>query len=630
MYRYLLQRSVNSTSNFQNYLYLDHPDTHAVDNNIQPGNLFAYRVAAMDSAGNLSSFSNFEAAGIPEIDWNTNIFTTGKDSFLTNSSFLNDPDNQISELQLSVSQENHVVISIQSNGIQISPSPINYLGQASFVLNVEDTDGYFDRKLIQISFYDPSLVFVFNIPDMIFDEDNSFQLLLDSTINSNPFQFEDIVWEFATGENLEYQYENSSHILTLQSSEENWYGEENIVIIANLPDQTTKTDSSLVVINPVNDPPQNLLQSLFVSPLSNNRFDLKLYALDVDNSPGDLDWTFSGYSDFSIQWYNFADKIIEIEVLDTSVQSETGIFEVSDPENASDTKQVTIYYSSQNTPPHLVNFPDTLELGEDSLLTFNLVNFFVDSTNNINEMDWEFETDANIEYSFNLTNYNLSVIPFKDWFGNSSIRIKISDPSGLSDQKIIPVRVFPRNDIENFQIRQYRVDAVRFIINTEIPSNVHLAYWHHITEKNYIEIDEFGVSHVIKLENLVSDTTYHFNLILTDTLGKKISISDSSFVVSLSFSISNDVIVYPNPVVYQNGDTRLIFDNLPAEPKKISIYNIIGQRVYEAKIQNFADSPFYVETFDDQTLNLASGLYVFMIEAVKSTNNKTGKFVIIK
>jgi hypothetical protein len=245
-------------------------------------------------------------------------------------------------------------------------------------------------------------------------------------------------------------------------------------------------------------------------------------------------------------------------------------------------------------------------------------------------MDWEFETDANIEYSFNLTNYNLSVIPFKDWFGNSSIRIKISDPSGLSDQKIIPVRVFPRNDIENFQIRQYRVDAVRFIINTEIPSNVHLAYWHHITEKNYIEIDEFGVSHVIKLENLVSDTTYHFNLILTDTLGKKISISDSSFVVSLSFSISNDVIVYPNPVVYQNGDTRLIFDNLPAEPKKISIYNIIGQRVYEAKIQNFADSPFYVETFDDQTLNLASGLYVFMIEAVKSTNNKTGKFVIIK
>lgn len=37
---YQLQRAVNSTSNFQNYQTIYHPDTHYSDTNISPGNLY--------------------------------------------------------------------------------------------------------------------------------------------------------------------------------------------------------------------------------------------------------------------------------------------------------------------------------------------------------------------------------------------------------------------------------------------------------------------------------------------------------------------------------------------------------------------------------------------------------------
>lgn len=343
MYQYLLQRSVNSFSDFQNYIYLLHPDTNAVDNNVQPGNLYAYRVAAMDSAGNLSNFSGFGAVGIPEILWTKNIFASGRDTFLVDSSFLMDPDNQVNLLQISVSQEIHVNIIIQDYGIRISPSPINYVGPASFILQAKDPEGFFDREEIQISFSDQTQI-----------------------------------------------------------------------------------------------------------------FDLEL------------------------------------------------------------------------------------------------------------------------------------------------------------------------------QISQIRSDAVRFIIASGTPTVIQLSYWYDISETISIEDSVFEVFHSIVLENLIADTTYHFDLIITDLLGNQIAILDSSFYVEPSFPSGNKVVVYPNPLVYQSSNNRIIFDNLPAEARKVLIFNILGQKVFEQKIQNLVDNSYYLYAFDGKPLDLASGVYIYIIEASRAVAGKTGKFSIIR
>ena len=353
MFRYVLQRSVNSTSNYQNYLNLAYPDTHAVDKDIQPGNLYAYQVAAMDSAGNLSGFSDPDFVGIPIINWTASYIVTGHDSFFTYTSFLSDPDDQVNNLQISISQENNVIVSLQNNGIQISPLDSNYIGPASFILRAEDSDGLYDLKLAQFNYYDTNL---------------------------------------------------------------------------------------------------------------------------------------------------------------------------------------------QNTPPHLVNLPDTILIGNDSSLTLNLVEFFIDSTNNINEVNWEFDPGPNISYLFNSSTYQLLIIPEANWSGISSLKIRVSDPSQLFDEKNI----------------------------------------------------------VINVEGAVTPRT------------------------------TNEILVYPNPVVYQKGESKVFFENLPGETKKIKIYNLLGQKVFEEKIQNSLDSPFSLNAFNGQPLNLASGVYIYFIETAKEVNNKTGKFFVIK
>lgn len=446
MYLYQLQRSVNSTSNFQFYMELFHPDTHAVDYDVEPGKLYAYRVAAMDSVGNLSNFSNPESVGIPRIQWNISHLVTGQDTFLTKSSFLSDPDDPASSLQLTVSEENHVAVTIQSTGIQLSPSPSDYTGTASFVLRAVDPEGFQDRRLIEFNFYDPG----------------------------------------------------------------------------------------------VNQPPEILLESLHVGAHSNNRFDLKLYAFDIDNSVEELNWEFWGYTKFSIIWYDLSDKIIEIEVLDSTVISETGYFRVYDPQYASDTAAVTIFYSAENTPPHLVNLPATLYIAEDSLATLSMIDIFVDSSNSISEATWEFEAGPNINYAFDQTIYRLSIVPSANWVGESFLIIKVSDPMGLSDQATITIIV-----------------------------------------------TESGNGH----------------------------------------SAGGKIHIYPNPVVYENGDNKVVFENLPSESKRISVFNILGQKVFEATIES---NPFQLNAFDGHPLNLGSGIYIYFIETADSRNNRTGKFVILR
>ncbi len=195
----------------------------------------------------------------------------------------------------------------------------------------------------------------------------------------------------------------------------------------------------------------------------------------------------------------------------------------------------------QNTPPHLVNFPDTVDIAKDNSVTFNLVNFFIDSTHNISEVSWEFEPGANINYSFDSTTFRLSITPDTNWVGISTMRIKVSDPLGLSDEK---------------------------------------------------------------------------NLIIN--VGGEIGPRSA-----------DEIIVYPNPCVYQNGQTEVVFDNLPEETQKVTLFNILGQKVFGRSFQEL-NNPYHLNVFDGQPLNLASGFYIYLFQGASNRKLQTGMFVIVR
>lgn len=153
MYQYRLYRAENGFTNFSLINTVIHPRIKTTDRqNIAPGNLYAYTLIAVDSAGNPSPFSDTVSVGIPRINWNRSTFVTGQITSLTFTEFLFDPDDSLSNLQLNSQNEIHVQISLNGNQIDIEPVPLNYTGPASFHLTARDPDSLFDQKTIQIQF----------------------------------------------------------------------------------------------------------------------------------------------------------------------------------------------------------------------------------------------------------------------------------------------------------------------------------------------------------------------------------------------------------------------------------------------------------------------------------------------
>ena len=153
MYQYRLYRSENGFTNFSLINTVIHPDVKTIDrHNILPGNLYAYTLIAMDSAGNTSPFSDTVSVGIPLINWTSSSFATGQVSSLMIAEFLSDPDDSLSVLQLDFQNMNHLQVTLNGNQIDIQPVPFNYTGPASFQLTARDPDSLFDQKSIQFQF----------------------------------------------------------------------------------------------------------------------------------------------------------------------------------------------------------------------------------------------------------------------------------------------------------------------------------------------------------------------------------------------------------------------------------------------------------------------------------------------
>ena len=149
MYQYWLYRSVNNFNDFQIHEIVYHPDsTHTDADSIQPGNLYAYTLVAVDSAGNRSQFSDSVAVGLPKIELQLNDILNNETTYIPLNSFLYDPDHATSELNLTVSNQNNVYIQISNGNLLVTPDPYNYAGIAGFDLEVSDPMGFWDTSNI--------------------------------------------------------------------------------------------------------------------------------------------------------------------------------------------------------------------------------------------------------------------------------------------------------------------------------------------------------------------------------------------------------------------------------------------------------------------------------------------------
>ncbi len=443
MLKYLLQRSVNSGAFIDNQ-FINHPLAHAVDHDIQPGNLYSYRLAAIDSAGNQSGFSAVVSAGIPEVILTSlSIFsnvTTTQDL----NALVQDPDDNVSALNVQISSANNITVSRQGNSLSLTPSPLSYVGSASFQLTVTDGMGFFDTKLVTV----------------------------------------------------------------------------------NIQNQQT---------------------------------------------------------------------------------------------------------GGTNTPPHIVGLSQ-IASAEDSVFTISLNSFVQDSTDNPQDLTWTIQPNGFIQVEYDRTANTAQFIPDKDWFGDTSIDFKVTDPAGAFDEKVVPVTLAPRIDLLSFSVAGLPEGGARAAWATDMPTITILQYWTDPAAKKSVTSSSTPQkNHEVTLTDVQENVVYHFRLTSQDTSRRFAVLADSTFEFSGNGPAARkQIIVYPNPVKVASGNDRVYFDNLPGDVSNLILYNIFGEQIYSTPMVSQSGGRFSLALVNNSKLKLGSGYYIYLIKNQKDKVIKRGKIVLIR
>jgi hypothetical protein len=518
----------------------------------------------------------------------------------------------------------------------ISGTPaVSDTGIHSVSVNVQDQAGAGDTQNYQLTVLFSNLPpVVSNIPNQTVPEGDQFTAIsLDDYVTDPESPDEDIIWSFSGNNELTVQI-NQSRIASVLIPHPDWFGSENIIFVALDPGGLTDRDTVSFVVTPVNDPPVLQLSQIIINQPQNNIVDLKQYVTDIDDSVTSMSWQFLNYLHFQLTWEDQLNQLLRIDRLDDT-DSETGTFIVTDPGGLSDNAQVTIIYqgTSSNTPPSLAQLPGQFNTEEDVLYAFSLEQYVEDSTNNFHELTCEFYPGNNLQFQYNWVTSELTLETALDWFGTTDLRIVVTDPGGLSDEKWITINTRPRVDLQEILFEVENETSVSVNVETDLPSEIDLSFWVNSDLKSTYKSGLFSLSHSFALNNLLVDTTYQYTLTVTDTSGFQKIYSDSSFQTGVQQEVlaeNPEVFVYPNPYRPSKGHSVVIFDNLPEEMTGLQVYTPDGRVVYERKVDGVPRRRLPWSVINSNGESLASGFYIYIVKGENGRKVMAGKLAVIR
>jgi hypothetical protein len=473
-----------------------------------------------------------------------------------------------------------------------------------------------------------------SIPDQIVAEGTAFPpLSLDNYVQDPDHQDRQLIWTYNGNSALTVTID-TARVARVAVPDQNWNGEEAIIFTVTDPGGLSDRDTVIYRVTPVNDAPLVQLTELVLDNGDSKVFDLKPYASDVENTPLQLQWNFVGYQNFDFTWENSAQKLIRITKIG-NVSLESGQFVVTDIGGLSDTANVRIIApdGTTNTPPSLAYLPSVINIDEDSNTLIRLDQFVVDSTNAFTDLDWEFTPGNFIEYTYDAVQASLVIFAEPDWNGQSDFRIKVNDPQGLSDERMLNIVVNPRVDLRRIAFNTSSPGQVQVVVETDQGSQVEMSFWVNPSLKSTYKSINFLNSHRFSLQNLTPDTTYRYVLTLSDTSGYTHTYGDSTFSTGLNQLAEedgSDIFVYPNPFRPSRGHVVVVFDNLPQQMKELLVLTTSGEVVFDKVVEGIPTRRLPWTVINKNGEQLASGLYLYVVKGENGKKLKAGKLAVIR
>lgn len=301
---------------------------------------------------------------------------------------------------------------------------------------------------------------------------------------------------------------------------------------------------------------------------------------------------------------------------------------------------LTANFYTPNLPPKVENFPDTSIFEDGSLqLSFAWLERFVSDPNDpVQFLDFQFEGGNHFIWEFDTSAQELVLIPEPDWNGLENFILKVTDPSGVSDQDTFSIKVISVPDPpEPFKLISPSQDTIltepdkpkTFIWRSSHdvdPGDV-VSYKFYISPSASLTGEgTFHVSAILDTELVVlppQNDIFYWGVRAEDNQGHRVW-SDTIYcfylkseIEKLSEKIPNDYDLrqnYPNPF---NPETTIPFEIPKKGYVEISVFDIQGQLVCNLIKEEKGPGVYQIKWsgLNQHNLHVASGLYFIRMKA---------------
>ena len=427
-----------------------------------------------------------------------------------------------------------------------------------------------------------------------------------------------------------------------------FFGQSEVVVSAG-DGEYTISDTFLVTVNPVNDPPV-LAGIPDVTFDEDEQFDLDLDAFvnDVDNSAAEIGFGAEVIAASVPQQFGGGASGIEVDVDDliitidplthvanfSSTADSSGLFTVvftaTDPGSAADTDTISVTVLPANDPPLLANPIADASILEDSgenVLVADLYTVFSDVDNDV----LTFSAVAGAGLSAAATGDALRVTPDPDFFGDVEVVVTADDGmANVSDT--LTVTVENVNDAPTPAMLLAPVDGFmlddptlplefRWQASVDVDGDVLSYEWRVVSE--FQDTTVAGLSDTSFTFDGSAfwqiNTTYHWMVNTGDGTVMVASADTFALIVPLINSLDDqpgslpsEFVLeqnYPNPF---NPVTFIRFALPEALPVRVEVFNMLGQPV-ATLVNEMKPAGYHTVSFDGS--ELSSGIYFYRLEA---------------
>ena len=306
------------------------------------------------------------------------------------------------------------------------------------------------------------------VADQTIQEKGEFTPFNVSELVSDPDdRFESLKIDFTGNKDLKVDMSKAG-IVTVKTPNKMWNGSEKVTFTVTDPSGAKARTTATFTVVSVNDPPvmKEIASQTVKEKESFKPIELDNYVEDLDHAKNRLKWKIEGNKDLRVTM----DATHKVTVTPPNASwngSEKIRFTVTDPDGASDSKEVTFTVLSVNDAPEFVR--DLRDQSIDEKKQFQpikLADFVKDADHKISDLKWTFkvspisqasskkkgkkddEEPAGEKLSVNVDANQVAniVIPNKYWHGAANITFTATDPEGASASKTARFEVRSVND----------------------------------------------------------------------------------------------------------------------------------------------------------------------------------------